>query len=333
MLTFSALDALRAKFGEGVAPTLAEAEDMAQALRKTLSEHVVVQQLVREQELLHAMGREFRATAGWHALGEQLSFALAVITGHVDCRDVMFKDESPDVARVRIAFGFVVGTPYLWSSEIADLVEAAPLPPHIISRDILPAPALWWSDEVASLLKHAGTGEAVDGDGSRDFLFLMDAGDHLNLIFNIATSDGRQRLSGGSVRYGVKYPDDLDPTVAKALEGILKRLAFLRSPYIATREEVAPRAWRREMQHKGHLGPDPPVRVVMLRREAKRAVDAERDAQRRHVDWKHQWWVSGHYRSQWYPSKQAHEVVWIAPYLKGPADLPVGPAKVYVVKR
>jgi hypothetical protein len=33
--------------------------------------------------------------------------------------------------------------------------------------------------------------------------------------------------------------------------------------------------------------------------------------------------VNGHVRAQWYPSEQAHRLIWIAPYLKGPEDAPM----------
>jgi hypothetical protein len=50
------------------------------------------------------------------------------------------------------------------------------------------------------------------------------------------------------------------------------------------------------------------------------------------VEWKHKWWVSGHYRAQWYPSDKSHKVIWIAPFLKGPEDAPLL-EKIYTVVR
>jgi hypothetical protein len=40
------------------------------------------------------------------------------------------------------------------------------------------------------------------------------------------------------------------------------------------------------------------------------------------VAWSKQWWVSGHWRNQWYPSLQAHRQKWISGYVKGPDDKP-----------
>lgn len=37
----------------------------------------------------------------------------------------------------------------------------------------------------------------------------------------------------------------------------------------------------------------------------------------------HRWTVRGHWRRQWYPSENAHKVIWIAEHESGPADLPL----------
>lgn len=54
-----------------------------------------------------------------------------------------------------------------------------------------------------------------------------------------------------------------------------------------------------------------PVTACMLKRPGQRVYE------------KHRWMVSGHLRAQWYPSEQAHHVIWIAPHLKGPDDAPL----------
>lgn len=41
------------------------------------------------------------------------------------------------------------------------------------------------------------------------------------------------------------------------------------------------------------------------------------------VEWSHRWVVSGHWRKQWYPLAEVHRPKWIAPYIKGPDDLPL----------
>ncbi|HEX7088689.1 MAG TPA: hypothetical protein VF192_01055 [Longimicrobiales bacterium] len=61
------------------------------------------------------------------------------------------------------------------------------------------------------------------------------------------------------------------------------------------------------------------VLVVRLRREK----EARREEGEGAVEWSCQWPVSGHWRSQWYPSKGEHRQIWIDGYVKGPADKPL----------
>lgn len=62
------------------------------------------------------------------------------------------------------------------------------------------------------------------------------------------------------------------------------------------------------------------VKVVMLRREEKRAQVSEAH---RTVEWSHRWIVSGHTRNQWYASLGMHLPITIEPYEKGPEGAPL----------
>ncbi|WP_158827763.1 hypothetical protein [Streptomyces sp. NRRL S-118] len=51
-------------------------------------------------------------------------------------------------------------------------------------------------------------------------------------------------------------------------------------------------------------------------------------------DYHYQWIVRGHWRQQWYPVRQVHRPVWIAPHVKGPEGAPLlGGEKVNVWRR
>ncbi|MDP9818352.1 hypothetical protein [Spirilliplanes yamanashiensis] len=99
---------------------------------------------------------------------------------------------------------------------------------------------------------------------------------------------------------------------------------------LAEREELpTPRPERRRAQRAGL--PERDVRIVRLRRSLTAARDAEHDAAGGR-EWRHRWVVRGHWRNHWYPSLNDHRPLWIAPYLKGPADAPLlGGEKVTVV--
>ncbi|MGW9031962.1 hypothetical protein ACWGQ5_49825 [Streptomyces sp. NPDC055722] len=64
------------------------------------------------------------------------------------------------------------------------------------------------------------------------------------------------------------------------------------------------------------------VRYVTLRH---RSLHAERTGR---VDgaggaYHHRWIVTGHWRKQWYPSRQDHRAIWISDHLKGPDGAPI----------
>lgn len=62
----------------------------------------------------------------------------------------------------------------------------------------------------------------------------------------------------------------------------------------------------------------PDIRTVTLGRANERKAGGDRD-----VQWENQWIVGGHWRNQWYESRQTHEPVYILPYVKGPEDKPL----------
>ena len=101
---------------------------------------------------------------------------------------------------------------------------------------------------------------------------------------------------------------------------VLQHLAFLNSPFVET-SRVRARLTNKNARRRYQIQESPDVRGVRLR---ERSVDnPSGDVLDRAVSWSHSWMVRGHNRAQWYPSIQAHKVIWIAPYLKGPEDAPL----------
>lgn len=91
------------------------------------------------------------------------------------------------------------------------------------------------------------------------------------------------------------------------------------------------RGTRRRAEHAGHRLP-PFIDVVTLRRlEADRVADPRG----RDIDWQWQWWVSPHWRRQWYPSDGVNRWKLIPTYLKGPSGRPLKPGvpRFFVAKR
>jgi hypothetical protein len=200
------------------------------------------------------------------------------------------------------------------------LADAAPLPKHIISPSIMPMTAMFWSRETAYLSK----------EGDNNWLAVFQWQDRMVVVGDLTDEKTvRLRIITTNIQFGKTWPDDFkqDDDIGR----VLKRCAFLNSPYVAGDVHKLPRHQRRQME-RADLPKEKiqeQIHVVKLRRRVdKAAAQAHAEA----AGWKHQWWVSGHYRAQWYPSEKAHKVIWIAPYLKGPDGLPIL-EKMYAVVR
>lgn len=128
--------------------------------------------------------------------------------------------------------------------------------------------------------------------------------------------------------YGARVLDVGTQTIADALN-VVRTAWLLMSQPIATTEDAAydRAAWRRFQRQ----GTEPPrVRVITLRRAAGASTEAGASDREYH----HQWIVRGHWRQQWYPVRQVHRPVWIAPHIKGPEGAPLlGGEKVYALRR
>jgi hypothetical protein len=80
---------------------------------------------------------------------------------------------------------------------------------------------------------------------------------------------------------------------------------------------------------------DPTVRYIDLRRarteSAGRTDEENRSGSR---EYRHRWVVRGHWRNQWYPSRNDHRPIWIDPHVAGPEDKPLlGGERVNVLRR
>ena len=115
---------------------------------------------------------------------------------------------------------------------------------------------------------------------------------------------------------------------------IFSILAFINTPMIHKSKEENPRRVRKQMESANKnttqsLPDGKQSSVVYLRRpQAKKASGQPTEGKKRDF----QWWVSGHYRSQWYSSTQTHKLIWIAPFLKGEKGMPVRDITYMVVR-
>lgn len=111
------------------------------------------------------------------------------------------------------------------------------------------------------------------------------------------------------------------PSLEQHQQNQLKLLRFAASPYLIVKRCRVQRATIRRTRDKFPVASEG-VGVILLRRAMYQYSSGE-DREGEPVNWSCQWWVSGHWRRQWYPTSQTHKLVYITPYIKGPADKPL----------
>jgi hypothetical protein len=261
----------------------------------------------------------------WHAIGEKMHAAyMCAISAENEGVEVYgFKDNAPrGVIMLGMADRIMAATPFLWSDEIERLADSAPLPKHIISPTVLMMPLMLWSRQTCYVFK----GGLVE----TNWMAIIGTPDGVTVVSDeceVEYPNGPAVKFGVNVwriPYGTEWPTGYSDTEQDAVGRILKRCAFLASPYINPNPTKMARHHRRQLERAGEPREkiEETVNVVKLRHEAKKPVKAP-TGEHIDIEWQHKWWVSGHYRSQWYPTEQAHKVIWIAPFLKGPTDKPL----------
>lgn len=123
--------------------------------------------------------------------------------------------------------------------------------------------------------------------------------------------------------FGLEGTTFFDVALGEVIEGVPQLPDILRTTWLLMQQPIAQtveveayRAARRRLERAGH---EPAaVRVIRLRRATRPHETGESDREYRHT-----WIVRGHWRQQWYPSREVHRPVWIAPHVKGPEGAPL----------
>lgn len=309
------------------------AEDFHRArsyIAEKLKRNPLVQEYVRlrtPKDAVEAAGKcGFRNTLPWHAYAEQMMTALSLSSGFFDPSQNVKTDDWPALS-LSMGMMCLAAQPYLWTSRIEELVRSSPdVPPLVIEREMMAFPVMFFSFEVCHF------SDDFPGADYMNWLLMMDRGDEIFIMSDVGYKE-EVRVVCGSIKVGSKWPEDFkDPRERLAVGFILKYFGFINSPCTTTETHRVPRSFRREAQRnypKNSPPLDPTIRVVVLRREHARSIESYESEG---VDRKHHWWVSGHYRNQYYPAHKSHKVIWIAPHIKGDLSMPLL-QKVYSCER
>jgi hypothetical protein len=301
--------------------------DMAgwmEAIDRMVRQMGLPQRYLQSQKAMRDFGKDFINNEPWHALaelhtnllfGSNGAFRLVSQDGTSYGMDELF----------RILSRLLFARPYLIRESIRQEAMQLSLPRHIIAREQMPYPVMFLSFEGAlPIIEGPWVGYETN------WVLLTAEDDYISVISDLSTNDHAdgdmtQLVTVGVIPFGVVYPHDLPGVSAESCRHLLSLLAFINSPYIAKEENILPRYIRRSMGKNASEGERTSTQqmmwsVVTLRR----MMDENRvDYNSTEREWAYRWHVTGHIRAQWYPSLQAHKLIWIAPYIKGPEGMPL----------
>ena len=279
--------------------------------------------------------RAVRITEPWMALGEQRMYALLLAhpDANLDFRWWKVDGLEEDGMRLSYAWQLFGAQTFLWTAKTFNIVRDCPLPPHIVDDGIAPFPFMYHCFE--SAYDVVVDDDRVPFDPETDGMICFPHRKGL-VVLRILTAtpdtfspDLPPIVSGFLIPFGKKFPDDFEERDRGPTGQILSMLAFINSTnYTEVKRRRLPRSFRRHVTTESS-DQEKIVNVVVLRQTASDAVK-QYDSDSR--EWKHRWWVRGHFRAQWYPTKKSHQVIWVAPHLKGPTDKPIL-EKVYAIQR
>jgi len=326
--TFEAMDYLRSMIGTTELLTPKVVEQMKLSIRDEMAQDRLLIEHVAQTTRL---GYAAPVTTVTGVLGERAQWVASL------CLDDDVWAPEPRLCldietRVKLAIAIRSAVPYLWKKEPYAVARDLEVPPHIIARgDILPHPFMWWSYEVAYTGMQTFDEEGHDNTDELGFdvrgmdldaTFVMDVGTGSQIVdLGMNEKGGWFWASPYSFPYGAKWPDDFPASHERmAIGRVLSMLSFLNSPYIPKEQSHVSRRMRRTLRLADDEGSEE-VTFVDLRATAKHKH--EESEQHHDVEWKNRWVVRGHHRAQWYPSLQAHKLIYVAPYIKGPEDMPL----------
>lgn len=244
----------------------------------------------------------------------------------------------------------LLGDLYYVAPEMVELARAASvsLPPYVLEPEDLPSEFgfLFFGSgsfvvngkvKAMAALEWAVTGSGIRmyfyGDTDGMLAYMLGAGkiDVEQADFH-RTVFGRlsPMLAEAVVHFGSDPTDQelTDPRDEELFRTIRAIWLLMQQPLALTSEVQADRPARKRLHRMGQDAPA--VRVIELRRP-KHSGSEPGESGRNYV---HRWITRGHWRQQWYATRQVHRPVWIAPHVKGPEGAPmIGGEKVYAWKR
>jgi hypothetical protein len=222
------------------------------------------------------------------------------------------------LTRLHIARSLMLSVPFLWKDKPRQIALDTKLPSHKLSSNIMPFNKVWFTYEGDICKK-------IDGQETTLWGFLLSKDDAF-LNVSMFLKEERAKIVCFAIPWNRSFSDD------EEVLAILKMLAFLNTPLTHVSSRKISRPLRRRMQRNGakeHLNDE--VQFVDLRVPVF-DQDTHRKPTEDGPERDFRWIVRGHYRAQWYPSEEAHQLIWIDSHIKGPDGAPLKPRAYRIVQ-
>ncbi|MQG80463.1 MAG: hypothetical protein FI692_01645 [SAR202 cluster bacterium] len=291
--------------------------------------------------------------AAWQAQGEKLLayFMFAVSEDVVSASKTATED---DVSIADAPRAYMLSTAlslhqsaavYLWSTEIFETARQMPLPPHTIALPLLQHPeGMFFSFEDSYSLSLEETPDKTLGE--RNWIYIREVvstkGEPIIEIFHDLVNADDAQIVRDVIRHGSRYPDDF--VLPEYIHVVIAMLNFLNTPLIHLETQGLPRSLRKQLDredngsYKGAWDDNKYESSVITLRHPQRKAKSKNDEDSGPIHHDFQWWQSGHFRNQYYPSRgsvndpKSHALKWIDAHLKGPEGKPIK-RKTYKVDR
>jgi hypothetical protein len=225
--------------------------------------------------------------------------------------------------RAWLAYQILQSIPFLWKHKVREIALGMTLPIHKLSETLMPFERLWftWEGDLENSLP----------DGRVYTIYTMHLHNFCGGMQVTAFMRSHDKPGIQVHASGVGWGLSLDQQSDIGIQALVKLLAFLNTPLSDSGARKMDRALRRRLSRESGYDLDDEVHFVNLR-EPIWEDDYKGREPGEPVERDFRWIVRGHYRAQWYPSEQAHQLIWIEPYLKGPDGAPIRPRAYKVVR-
>jgi hypothetical protein len=250
---------------------------------------------------------------------------LALMALNTKTRHVGMTKVTPRQMALSTAMSLLDAVPIVWTHKITDVALEQRIPRCTVSMIPLPVDYNLFMFDKPRQVERLDVGST----GITWHTLVYSHGNRGIVVCDFIFADGEWECFHHRLAADLEIPGDEDTDAIHTSGMLMKLCSFLNTPLAASSFRKAKRAMRRRDKDEPKLYQSD-VRFVDLRVPIYDEQDRPKPEDGPERDFR--WIVRGHYRAQWYPSEEAHQLIWIEPFLKGPDGAPIRPRAYRVVR-